>query len=138
MRLQAVALESGPSETELTTPFAFGDNPAQTLFDKGLQSCPLSVGQLTGFLKEAIWYLYGCFHMSNHIIVSNQMSMGYSGTSEGERCPRREGSSNVCGDPLPVPSGPADHRPLRLAGVRRTGDLPGIRDDPMSVGDFGA
>jgi hypothetical protein len=43
MRLQAVALESGPSETELTTPFPFGDNPPQTLFDKRLQSCPLSV-----------------------------------------------------------------------------------------------
>ncbi len=76
MRLQAVPLESGPAEAEPTTPFPFGDNPAQTLFDKRLQSCPLSVRQLTSLLKEAIWYLYGCFHMANHIIVSAQMSMG--------------------------------------------------------------
>lgn len=69
MRLQTVALESGLSKAEPSTPFAFRDNPAETLFDKGFQSCPLLVGQLAGLLKEAIWYLYGCFHMANHIII---------------------------------------------------------------------
>ncbi len=67
MRLETVALESGLSQAEPATPFAFRDNPAETLFDKGLESCPLSVSQLASLLKEAIWYLYGCFHMYSHI-----------------------------------------------------------------------
>jgi hypothetical protein len=51
MGLQAVALESGPAEAESKAPFAFGDDPAQTLFDKRLQRRPLSVSQFACFLK---------------------------------------------------------------------------------------
>ncbi len=75
MGLQTAAFEGGLSETEPVTPLTFGDNPAEPLFDKGLQSCPLSMGQLASLLKEAIWYLYGCFHTANHIIMDIQASM---------------------------------------------------------------
>ena len=74
MRLQTIALEGGLSETEPLTPFPFGNDPAETLLDKGLQSCSLSVGQLASRLKKAIWYLYGCFHIDNHIALYTKMS----------------------------------------------------------------
>ena len=68
MRLQTVALERGLAEAESVTPFAFRDNPAKPLFHQGLQRCPLPMGYLAGLLKKAIRYLYGRFHMANHII----------------------------------------------------------------------
>jgi hypothetical protein len=49
------------------------DNPAETLFDKGLQGSPLSVGHLAGFFKETVWYLYGRFHTANHIIFDSNL-----------------------------------------------------------------
>ncbi len=75
MRLQTLALKGGLSETESGAPFAFGDNPAEPLFDKGLQRCPLSVGQLASLFEEAIRYLYGRFHMANRITLYTKMSM---------------------------------------------------------------
>ncbi len=75
MRLQTLALESGLSVPESGVPFAFGDNPAESLFDKGLQRRPLAVGQLASLFEEAIRYLYGCFHMENHITPYTKMSM---------------------------------------------------------------
>ena len=74
MRLQTIALEGGLSETEPLTPFPFGNDPAETLLNKGLQRCSLSVGQLASLLKKAIWYLYGCFHIDNHIALYTKMS----------------------------------------------------------------
>jgi len=74
VRLQTIALEGGLSETEPLTPFPFGNDPAETLLDKGLQRCSLSVGQLASLLKKAIWYLYGCFHIDSHIILYTKMS----------------------------------------------------------------
>lgn len=75
MSLQTLALESGLSEPESGAPFAFGDNPAESLFDKGLQRRPLAVGQLASLFEEAIGYLYGCFHMGNRITRYTKMSM---------------------------------------------------------------
>jgi hypothetical protein len=72
--LQTVALERGLSETEPLTPFPFGNDPAETLLNKGFQRCSLSVGQLASLLKKAIWYLYGCFHIDNHIARYTKMS----------------------------------------------------------------
>jgi len=74
VRLQTVAPERGLSETEPLTPFPFGNDPTETLLDKGLQRCSLSVGQLASRLKKAIWYLYGCFHIDNHITLYTKMS----------------------------------------------------------------
>lgn len=74
MRLQTVALEGGLSEAEPLTLFPFGNDPTETLLDKGLQRCSLSVGQLASLLKQTIWYLYGCFHIDNHIARYTKMS----------------------------------------------------------------
>lgn len=77
MRLQAFAFERRLSEPESIAAFVLRDNPAETLFDEGLQGSPLPVGDLSGFLKETIWYLYGCLHMANHIIPDSEMSRAY-------------------------------------------------------------
>jgi hypothetical protein len=68
MSLQSVAFECSLSEPEAVTSLVLRNDPAETLFDKGLHGGPLSVGHLSGFFKEAVWYLYGCLHMANHII----------------------------------------------------------------------
>ena len=73
-RLQTLALESGPSENETVAPFAFRKNPAEPLFHQGLQGCPISMSQLANLLEEAVRYLYGCFHMADHIILDTQAS----------------------------------------------------------------
>jgi hypothetical protein len=33
-----------------------------------------SLGQLAHFFKKAVWYLYGCLHMGNHITKYGDMS----------------------------------------------------------------
>ena len=72
--MQTVASERGLSEAEALTPFPFRNDPTETLLNKGLQRCSLSVGQLASLLKKAIWYLYGCFHIDNHIALNTKMS----------------------------------------------------------------
>lgn len=67
MGLQARAFETGFSELEAGTPFAFGNNPAEALFHEGPQGRPLSMSQLTGIFKKTIWYLYGCLHIALYI-----------------------------------------------------------------------
>jgi len=57
MGLQTVALESGLSQPEVAPSPAFRDNPAETFFDKGLQSCVFSLGQLASLFKETIGYM---------------------------------------------------------------------------------
>ena len=57
MGLQTVALESGLSELEATPSLAFRDNPAETFFDKGFQSCVFALDQLACLFKEAIGYM---------------------------------------------------------------------------------
>jgi len=74
MRLQTLAPESSLSQAEPAAPFTFGNDAPQTLDHQSLQCRLLPVGQFAGLLKETVWYLYGCFHMANHIIVDIRMS----------------------------------------------------------------
>lgn len=39
----------------------------------GFQGCPVSGGQLR-LLKNTIWYMYGCLHLADHIIIYSEMS----------------------------------------------------------------
>jgi hypothetical protein len=75
--LQAFPFECGFSEPESVASLALSNNPAETLFDEGLQGGSLSVGHFAGFLKEAVWYLYGRFHMADHITAHSNMSRTY-------------------------------------------------------------
>ncbi len=54
MSVQTFALESDLSENETVALFALGNNPAEPLFDKGLQGSPFPVGQFTNLPEEAI------------------------------------------------------------------------------------
>ena len=74
VRLQPVALESGLPEPEATAALTFRDSPTEALFDNGLHCCSLSVCQLSYLIVKTVWYLYGCFHMANHIILYGKMS----------------------------------------------------------------
>jgi hypothetical protein len=66
MRLQASPPKSGLAEPEAAALPALGDNTAESLFDEGFQGCLLLVRQFARFGKEAVWYLYGCLHISSH------------------------------------------------------------------------
>jgi len=74
VRLQPLAPESGLPKPEATAPLTFGHNPPETIFDDSLHSGVFSLGQLAHFFKKAVWYLYGCLHMANHIIKYGDMS----------------------------------------------------------------
>ena len=87
MRLEPVALESGLSEPEAAAALAFRDSSSETLFDNGLHGCLLSVRQLSHFFKKIVWYLYGCLHMVNHIILYGNMSSDSSKECRGRKVP---------------------------------------------------
>jgi hypothetical protein len=72
--LKAVSLESRLSKTETAAPLSVGDYPTKTLFDKGLQGCPLTMGHLARVFKKTVRYLYGCLHMALYIILYGKMS----------------------------------------------------------------
>ena len=72
--MQTVALESGFPKPESAAALTFRKGPTETLFDNGLHGCLLSVSQLSHFFIKAVWYLYGCLHMGDHIIRYGMMS----------------------------------------------------------------
>ena len=74
VRLQPVSLESGLPEAETSAALTFRKGPTETLFDNGFYGSLLSLCQLPHFFVKIIWYLYGCFHMANHIMLYGQMS----------------------------------------------------------------
>ena len=74
MRLQPVSLESGLPESETSAALTLRKGPTETLFDNGFYGSLLSLCQLPHFFVKVIWYLYGCFHMANHIILYGKMS----------------------------------------------------------------
>ena len=74
VRLQAFALESCLPEPKAASALTFRDNPSEALFDNGLHCCLLSVCQLSHLFKKAVWYLYGCLHTVNRIILYGKMS----------------------------------------------------------------
>lgn len=71
--MKAIPFEGGLSQPKTSPPFTFRDDPTQTLFDEGLQRCLLPVGNLAGFFKKSIRYLYGRLHISNHIMLYANM-----------------------------------------------------------------
>lgn len=74
MRLQSVSLESGLSESETAAALALRKGPTETLFDNRFYGSLLTLCQLPHFFVKTIWYLYGCLHMANHIILYGKMS----------------------------------------------------------------
>jgi hypothetical protein len=74
VRLQPFAPESGLPKPEVTPPLTFRHDPPKTVFDDSLHGDVLSLGQLAHFFKKAVWYLYGCLHMANHIMKHGDMS----------------------------------------------------------------
>ena len=69
VRLQPVALENGLPKPEAAAALTFRDSPTEALFDNGLYCCSLSVCQLSHLIIKTVWYLYGCFHMVDQIIL---------------------------------------------------------------------
>jgi hypothetical protein len=74
VRLQPVSLESGLPESETAAALALRKGPTETLFDNGFHGSLLSLRQLPHLFVKAIWYLDGCLHMVNHIILYGKMS----------------------------------------------------------------
>jgi len=73
MRLQASAFKGCLAKFEPPTLLVLGYNPAQTFLDEGFQGGSLTMRQLACFFKNTIWYLYGCFHMYNHIMAYGRL-----------------------------------------------------------------
>ena len=78
VRLQPAAFESGLPEPETAAALTFRDSSTETRFDNGLHCCVLSVCQLSHFFMNTVWYLYGCLHIANHIILYGKMSSNSS------------------------------------------------------------
>jgi hypothetical protein len=78
VRLQPAAFESGLPEPETAAALTFRDSSTETRFDNGLHCCVLSVCQLSHFFMNTVWYLYGCLHKANHIILYGKMSSNSS------------------------------------------------------------
>jgi hypothetical protein len=76
--MKAIPFEGSLSQPEISPPFAFRDDPTKTLFDEGFQGGLLPVGNLAGFFKKSIRYLYGRLHMFYHIIFYANMQQWYS------------------------------------------------------------
>jgi hypothetical protein len=74
MRLQPVSLETGLPESETAAALAPRKGPTETLFDNGFYGSLLSLCQLPHLFVKAIWYLDGCLHMVNHIILYGKIS----------------------------------------------------------------
>jgi hypothetical protein len=72
--LKSLSPECSLTEFEPPPPLAFGDDTTKTFFHKGFQRCILLVGQLASLFQKAVRYLYGCFHMADHIILYGKMS----------------------------------------------------------------
>jgi hypothetical protein len=68
VRLQPISLETSLSESETANALAVRKGPTEALFDNGFYGSLLSLCQLPHFFVKIVWYLYGCFHMANHII----------------------------------------------------------------------
>lgn len=74
MRLYPLAGESDLTEAKSAAPLSFRDDSAKSLFHQGFQCGPLSMGQLTCLLKQAVRYVYGCFHTADHITAYTKPS----------------------------------------------------------------
>jgi len=74
VRLQPVPLESCLPESETAATLSLRKVSTEALFDNGFYGSLLSLCQLPHFFVETIWYLYGCLHMGNHIILYGKMS----------------------------------------------------------------
>jgi hypothetical protein len=74
MRLQSFSLETGLPESERTAVLTFGKGPTETLFDNGFYGSLFSLCELPHFFIKTVWYLYGCLHMANHIILYGKIS----------------------------------------------------------------
>jgi len=83
MSLETFSPESRLPEAERAAPPAFGDNPTKPFLDEGFQGGLLPVGHLAGFFKKAVWYLYGRFHMANHIISDTNVKCLFLDTMTG-------------------------------------------------------
>jgi hypothetical protein len=77
MRLEALALEGGLSETENTRALAFGNDPAETLLDQGPQRRALAGCQSPGFVQESVGNLYGCLHIAICITAYIELSSAF-------------------------------------------------------------
>ena len=98
--LQTFPFKRGFSDPEPVSSLMLRNNPPETLFDEGLEGSPLSVGQLTSLFKEAIWYLYGRFHMANHIVADSEMSSADRLSSDSP--PLVEDQARFYRSPLPL------------------------------------
>ena len=74
VRLQAVSLETGLPESETAAALALRKGPTETLFDNSSYGSLFSLCQLPHLFVKGIWYLDGCLHMANHIILYGKMS----------------------------------------------------------------
>jgi len=74
VRLQSFSLESGLTKPEVTAALPLRNNTAETLFDKSLDCRLFALGQFPHLIIKTIRYLYGCFHMANHITSYGMMS----------------------------------------------------------------
>ena len=79
VRLQPVPLESCLPESETAAALSLRKGPTEALFDNGFYGSLLSLCQLPYFFVKVIWYLYGCFHMANPIILYGKMSSNSRG-----------------------------------------------------------
>jgi hypothetical protein len=70
MMLEALAFEGGLAELESLGPavLVFGHDFPEAFLDQGFQRRFLLSGDLSGLVEQAIWNMYGCFHMADHII----------------------------------------------------------------------
>jgi hypothetical protein len=74
MRVQAISLEGGLPEPEMAATRTLRQRPAEALFDDSLHGRLLSLCQLPQLFVKTIWYLYGCLHTGNHIVMYWSMS----------------------------------------------------------------
>jgi hypothetical protein len=74
VRLEPVSFETGLPESERAASLSLREGPTETLFDNGFYGSLLSMCQPPDFFVKIVWYLYGCLHMGNHIILYGKMS----------------------------------------------------------------